>query len=165
MERIDLFDRYIFGQLSKEDKESLELRLATDAELASEYNTYLLCVKGIRNEVEQDNIEFCQAMKGLSREELSEIIGKKPVLMSREHLIEQLRGRLSSTTDERQELSGMAALSNDSSEDDEIEIPEAKKEPMPEKNEKGNAGSGNFRLMTLIFIAILLIALIVSLFF
>lgn len=164
MERIDLFDKYIFGQLSKEENESLEQRLATDADLASEYNTYLLCVKGIRNEVEQDNIEFCQAMKGFSREELAEIIGKSSISMSREHLIEQLRGRLSSATEDRTELSGMAALSNDSSEDDEIEVPEATTDSAKDKQEKGNADGGNFRLMTLIFIAILLIALIVSLF-
>jgi ethanolamine utilization cobalamin adenosyltransferase len=164
MERIDLFDRYIFGQLSKEEKESLELRLATDAELASEYNTYLLCVKGIRNEVEQDDIEFCQAMKGLSREELSEIIGKQSVSMSREHLIEKLRGGLTSAAEERTELSGMAALSNDLSEDDEIEIPELKTDSETGKVEKEDSLTGNFRLITLIFIAIILIALIVSLF-
>lgn len=164
MERIDLFDKYIFGQLSKEEKESFEQRLITDAAFASEYNAYLLCVKGIRSEVEQDNIEFCQAMKGLSREELSEVIGKKPVPMSRELLIEQLRGRLTSATDERNELSGMAALSNDSSDDDEIEIPEATTDSVIDAPDKVNASGCNFRLMTFIFIAILMMALIVSLF-
>lgn len=164
MERIDLFDRYIFGQLSKEEKESMELRLASDAEFASEYNIYLLCVNGIRNEVEQDNIEFYQAMKGLSREELSEVVGKKSATISREQLIEQLRGRLTSSTEDRNELSGMAALSNESSEDDEIEIPETTTGSPEDKDEKGSASGGNFRLMTLIFIAIILTALIVSLF-
>ncbi|MCM1139156.1 MAG: hypothetical protein NC453_11360 [Muribaculum sp.] len=164
MERIDLFDKYIFGHLSKEEKESLELRLASDTEFASEYNTYLLCVNGIRNEVEQDNIEFYQAMKGLSREELSDVIGKKSATISREQLIEQLRGRLASSTEDRNELSGMAALSNDSSEDDEIEIPETTTDSTTDKGEKGNADGGNFRLITLIFIAIILTALIVSLF-
>lgn len=164
MERIDLFDKYIFGQLSKEEKEGFEQRLITDTAFASEYNAYLLCVKGIRDEVELDNIEFSQAMKGLSREELSKIIGKKPAPMTREQLIEQLRGRLTSATDGRNELSGMAALSNNSSDDDEIEIPEAMTDSVIDTLDKGNASGCNFRLMTFIFIAILLMALIVSLF-
>lgn len=164
MERIDLFDRYISGQLSKEEKESLELRLNEDAEFASDYNAYLLCVNGIRHEAEQDNVEFSHVMKSLSRHELLDIIGKKTVPMSREQLIEQLRGRFTSTTDERNELSGMAAISNESSEDDEIEIPEAKRDSVTEKNEQENSKSGTFRIMTFVFIAIILIALLISLF-
>jgi hypothetical protein len=58
----------------------------------------------------------------------------------------------------------MAALSNDLSEDDEIEIPEVKTDSETGKVEKEDSLTGNFRLITLIFIAIILIALIVSLF-
>ena len=164
MERIDLFDRYIFGRLSKGEKESLELRLNENTEFASDYNAYLLCVNGIRREAEQDNIEFSHAMKSMSRHELLDIIGKKTVPMSREQLIEQLRGRLASSTEDRNELSGMAALSNDSSEDDEIEIPEAKTDSATEKNKQENFKIGTFRILTFVFIAIILIILLISLF-
>lgn len=163
MDRIDLFDRYIFGQLSKEEKESLEHQMSADSNLASEFNAYLLCVKGVRKEAEQDNIDFYQAMKHISRKELSEIIGKKSQPMSRENLIEQLRGRLTSTVVEGNELSGLAAISNDTTPDDEIEIQETKTDSETKKDEKDNNQSRNLRRITFIFLAIILIILIVSL--
>jgi hypothetical protein len=167
MERIDLFDRYILGQLSKEEKESFEQRISTDANLASQYNAYLLCVNGIRNEANQDNIEFYHAMKGVSRKELLEIIGKEPMSISRQYIIEQIRGVAASATSadvEGEVLSGLAACSNGPTPDDEIEITESKTDSGIKKNGKGNAQSDNLRLITFIFIVILLIALIVSIF-
>lgn len=77
MERIELFDRYLNNQLSDEVRQEFDERLKGDSEFAGDFNVYLLIVKGICIEVEQDNMDFGIAMKSLSKKQLHEIVGKK----------------------------------------------------------------------------------------
>lgn len=76
MEKIELFDKYIAGKLSEAEVTEFKNRLNTDEKLATEFNVYLISVRGICQEAEQENIEFGHAMKSLSKAQLQSIIGK-----------------------------------------------------------------------------------------
>lgn len=77
MDNIELFDKYIAGELSQNEAADFEEKLASDSAFASEFRLHLHVVRGIQKEEEEDCIEFGHAMKSLSKEELNEIIGKK----------------------------------------------------------------------------------------
>ena len=77
MERIDLYDKYINDQLSEKERADFDARLESDENFASDFKVYLFTVDGICREAHQDNLDFGLAMKGLSKERLNEIIGKK----------------------------------------------------------------------------------------
>lgn len=77
MENIDLFDKYIDGKFSPDEKKSFESRLNEDTSLLSEFRIYLTIVLGICSEGEQDNKDFGEALKRISKEELLDIIGEK----------------------------------------------------------------------------------------
>lgn len=77
MKNINLFDQYIFGELSAEEEKDFISRLKNDSELAVEFQTYLSVVKGVCLEAQQDDIEFGVAMKNISKEELREIMGPR----------------------------------------------------------------------------------------
>ena len=83
MERIDLFDRYFNGELSEEENIRFKERLDADEEFASDFKIYSMTVAGICKEAEQDNVDFGAAMKHLSKDQLYEIIGRKPKSISR----------------------------------------------------------------------------------
>lgn len=76
MEKIELFDKYIAGKLSEAEVTEFKNRLNSDEKLATEFNVYLISVRGICQEAEQENIEFGHAMKSLSKAQLQSIIGK-----------------------------------------------------------------------------------------
>lgn len=76
MERIELFDKYIAGTLSKAEVAEFRTRLDSDEKFAVEFKVYLISVRGICQEAEQENIEFGHAMKSLSKAQLQSIIGK-----------------------------------------------------------------------------------------
>ena len=76
MERIELFDKYINDQLLKKERADFDTRLESDEDFASDFNVYLIAVRGICQEAEQENIEFYHAMKSLTKEQLQSIIGK-----------------------------------------------------------------------------------------
>lgn len=77
MENQELFDRYILGELSNLEKQEFDNRLKADKSFADDFAIYLLVVKGIQKEEEQDCAEFGIAMRNMSKEELQEIIGVK----------------------------------------------------------------------------------------
>lgn len=79
MERIDLYDRYINNQLSYKERADFDARLESDEDFASDFKVYLFTVDGICREAHQDNLDFGLAMKGLSKDQLKEIIGKQDV--------------------------------------------------------------------------------------
>lgn len=79
MNNIELFDNYISGQLPQRERKDFEARLASDNAFASEFCLHLITIQGIQKEEKEDCIEFGHAMKSLSKEDLNEIIGKKPV--------------------------------------------------------------------------------------
>lgn len=78
MDNQELFDRYISNELSASERQEFETLLKTDKELADEFKLFLLIVKGIRAEEEQDCADFGNAMRRLTKEQLREIVGAKP---------------------------------------------------------------------------------------
>lgn len=76
MERIDIYDRYINDQLSEKERTDFDARLESDEDFASDFKVYLFTVDGVCREARQDDIDFGLAMKGLSRRQLEEIIGR-----------------------------------------------------------------------------------------
>lgn len=76
MERIELFDKYIAGTLSKAEVAEFRTRLDSDEKFATDFKVYLISVRGICQEAEQENIEFGHAMKSLTKAQLQSIIGK-----------------------------------------------------------------------------------------
>lgn len=161
MERIDLFDRYIKGELSENDRTAFKERLASDEDFASEFQIYSLTVAGICQEVEQDNTDFGLAMKHLTKEQLFEIIGRKENPISREDVIKRLQSRIILDRAQRTDLSGAAAL-NDADDEDFID---EETEGLNERNhtERKDNNSGNsLRLFTLIFFLIVILLIIIS---
>lgn len=96
----ELFNRYIDDTLSAEDKLSFENRLASDKEFLSEFRLYLLVLKGICQEAEQDNADLGHAMKNISEAELRRIIGRssKPRILRNNTLQERPGLMMRSTT-------------------------------------------------------------------
>lgn len=92
MERIELFDNYIFDNLSAEEKSAFDSRLKTDKEFSEDFKVYLLALKGIQQEAQQDNMELALALKNISKEQLCEIIGRKrqPKILRIPYLRERL---------------------------------------------------------------------------
>ena len=76
MDHIDLFDKYINGELSSKDNANFKLNLKRDKELSQEFSIYLAAVKGICREAEQNNLDFGKALKHLSKEDLLRAIGR-----------------------------------------------------------------------------------------
>lgn len=76
MERIELFDKYITGSLSEAEVAEFQKLLDSDEDFATKFNVYLISVRGICQEAEQENIEFGHAMKSLTKAQLQSIIGK-----------------------------------------------------------------------------------------
>ena len=62
MERIELYDRYINHQLSKDECKEFDARLESDKEFASDVKVYLWTVNGFCREGHQDNIDFGGAL-------------------------------------------------------------------------------------------------------
>lgn len=76
MERIELFERYIFGQLTPQEQSDFDLRLKSDKDFASDFKIYIFSLKGILQEGEQEDAELAYALKNISKEQLCEAIGK-----------------------------------------------------------------------------------------
>lgn len=89
---IELFDRYIDGKLSTEEKLSFEQRLSANSNFALDFRIYLFTLKGIYQEVDQNNVEFGVAMKSITKEELLRIIGRcsRPRVLRLNYLQERM---------------------------------------------------------------------------
>ena len=59
---IDLFERYIKNQLSKDEKQTLEQNLQTDVVLKNEFNTFKTLHAGIRVNVLQDKLKMLKEL-------------------------------------------------------------------------------------------------------
>lgn len=77
MEDIQLFEDYISGSLSPEENTAFEKRLKTDKAFESDFKIFLFTVNGIIKEAQQDNADFENAMKHISKDELLNIIGRR----------------------------------------------------------------------------------------
>lgn len=164
MERIDLFDSYIKGELSDAERREFKSRLETDNDFAEEYNAYLLTVRGLCKQAEEANVEFGAAMKRISKDELMDIIGRKPRKMTRDELAQKLAGQLQFRA-KTHEYSSAAAFSN-SDEDDYVPEPEqqpAKTPEAPEAKEKDGEKSNAMRVITIVFIVAILFFILISL--
>lgn len=73
---IELFDRYIDGDLSADEKQAFDERIASDKAFRMDFRLYLFTLRGVCQEAEQENIEFGHAMKNISEAELMRIIGR-----------------------------------------------------------------------------------------
>lgn len=90
MANIELFDKYINGELSDSERSEFKERLESDKEFATDFNIYMVSVIGICKEAEQDNMDFGMAMKKLSKEQLRNIVGEPktaPVIKPKKLLI------------------------------------------------------------------------------
>lgn len=161
MERIDLFDRYIKGELSEEETRKFKERLESDEDFASDFRIYSLSVIGICKEAEQDNADFGNAMKHLTKEQLFDIIGRKEKPVSREDIINRLQPRIVLNRAQRTELSGAAALNDTDEEDYREEESECAEEKTSETN-KQKGSDNSLQRFTLIFIFIIILLIIIS---
>ena len=89
---IELFDRYIDGGLSVDEKQAFDERIASDKAFRMDFRLYLFTLRGVCQEAEQENIEFGHAMKNISKEELLNIIWQspKPRIMRLNYLRERM---------------------------------------------------------------------------
>ena len=77
MDNIDLFDRYISGELTAEEKVNFENKLSKDTEFASDFRIYKAAVRGIVKEEQEKERELDEAFRRLSEDDLRNIIGPK----------------------------------------------------------------------------------------
>lgn len=161
MERIDFFDRYIKGELSEEENCKFKERLESDEDFASDFRIYSLSVIGICKEAEQDNADFGNAMKHLTKEQLFDIIGRKDKPVSREDIINRLQPRIVLNRAQRTELSGAAALNDIDEEDCREEESECSEEKTSKTNKQKGFGN-SLQRFTLIFIFIIILLIIIS---
>lgn len=73
---IQLFEDYLFDILSPTDKLAFEDKLKSDKSFALDFRIFLITVKGIYKEAEEENVEFVYAIKHLSKAQLCDIIGR-----------------------------------------------------------------------------------------
>lgn len=161
MERIDLFDRYIKGELSEDENNKFKERLESDEDFASDFRIYSLSVIGICKEAEQDNADFGSAMKHLTKEQLFDIIGRKEKPVSREDIINRLQPRIVLNRAQRTELSGAAALNDMDDDGYSEEESENTGEKTSDKNKQNDSGN-SLQRFTLIFIFIIIFLIIIS---
>lgn len=89
---IELFDSYIDGSFSADERQEFEARLKSDKDFAMDFRIYLLTVQGVCREEQQADIEFGQAMKNISERDLMRIIGRDK--LCRQAPLRFLRDRL-----------------------------------------------------------------------
>lgn len=77
MDKINIFDRYIRGEMTFEEESRFKQQLTNDAETRDELKIYAALVAGICKEEQQDNMDFAHAIKSLSEKDLKRVIGKR----------------------------------------------------------------------------------------
>lgn len=77
MNRQEIFDKYIAGELTEAEELSFNEELKNDKSFAEDFQIYLSTVSSVIKEAEQDGMDFAVAMKGLEEKEIKEIIGFK----------------------------------------------------------------------------------------
>lgn len=90
MDKINLFDRYIRGEMTSDEERLFEQKLANDTETRTDLKIYAALVDGICKEEQQDNIDFAHAMKMLSEKELKRMIGKREKPRLKMHKFKQV---------------------------------------------------------------------------
>ena len=70
MDNIDLFDRYISGDLTAEEKAAFDNQLAADTDFATDFRLYKTTVRGVIKEEIERKRELEEAFKHLNEEGL-----------------------------------------------------------------------------------------------
>lgn len=78
MDHMDIFDKYLAREMTEQEQRDFEARIKTEPELAQDFKAYLLSVRAVCQEQEQDHADFVAAMRHLTQEGLREIIGLPP---------------------------------------------------------------------------------------
>lgn len=73
----DMFDAYLSGSMTPADRQELEARLATDPALAGELRLHRLAVAAVRHHAAQADARHGQALQGISRDELEQLLEQK----------------------------------------------------------------------------------------
>ena len=91
-DNIELFDRYIDEELNADERLKFERRVRSDKSFATDFRIYLFTLRGIFQEAEQDNIDFGQAMKNISKKDLLRVIGRssRPRMLRLHYLRERM---------------------------------------------------------------------------
>lgn len=94
---IDLFDRYIDGELSPSELTDFNNRLKSDPAFAADFEIYAFAILGLEKEENERDMEFGIAMEHIDKSELQRIIGaedksqiKGAVCFSKEPLEERM---------------------------------------------------------------------------
>lgn len=77
MERIELFDKYISGEMSESEVADFKRKLSENKELSSDFQIYKMVVKGIYKEENDKEAELDNAFKSLSKDDLRKIVGPR----------------------------------------------------------------------------------------
>ena len=77
MESIELFDKYISGEMSESEVADFKRKLSENKELSSDFQIYKMVVKGIYKEENNKEAELDNAFKSLSKDDLRKIIGPR----------------------------------------------------------------------------------------
>ena len=91
-DNIELFDRYIDEELNADERLKFERRVRSDKSFATDFRIYLFTLRGIFQEAEQDNIDFGQAMKNISKKDLLRVIvrSSRPRMLRLHYLRERM---------------------------------------------------------------------------
>ena len=77
MKRIELFDKYISGEMSESEVADFKRKLSKNKELSSDFQIYKMVVKGIYKEEKDKEAELDNAFKKLSKDDLRKIVGPR----------------------------------------------------------------------------------------
>ena len=80
MDRIELFDKYISGEMSENEALEFNRQISEDKELASDFLVYKSIVRGVFKEEEQKGNDLDEAFKHLNKDDLRKIVGPRLVL-------------------------------------------------------------------------------------
>lgn len=77
MEKIELFDKYISGEMSEDEIADFKRKLSDDKDFSSDFQIYKIIVKGICKEENDKEADLDNAFKSLSKVDLRKIVGPK----------------------------------------------------------------------------------------
>ncbi len=75
---IDMFDAYLNGKMSETNKAEFEARLKADASLRQEFTIHKELIAGLQHAGGDADLEFENALKHISNEEMGKIVERKP---------------------------------------------------------------------------------------
>lgn len=80
MEKIELFDKYISGEMTEREISEFKLKISEDKEFASDFLVYKSVIRGIFHEEKEKEKDLDEAFLHLNKDDLRNIIGPKMVI-------------------------------------------------------------------------------------